>query len=333
VRTQAGPIKIGITAVVEPEKINALRDNALDMLKVRPIDEALPSVLADLEKDTKTQVLLVQAESEEARNLAKKYTGFDLVVATSEIADPEGEAERLNDGKTLFISVGHKGKYVGVVGVFPGENPEYRYQMVRLDPSFDSKSNPVKTIIENEFRGTLKSQGVIESFPRHDVVNAPRGARFVGAENCKFCHAKSFEKWEESGHADAFTSLENDPKPDVIYDVECVSCHTTGFDYNSGWTSPKRSEFLAGNQCENCHGPGSKHVADPDNKAYLEPLHLTAGQADKTRLCANCHDEDNSPHYNFDEYWRKIDHKGLDEYKNPEFHKGRPISSAPGAPR
>jgi hypothetical protein len=106
-----------------------------------------------------------------------------------------------------------------------------------------------------------------------------------------------------------------------------VSCHTTGFEYTSGWSSPERSKHLEANQCENCHGPASKHVADPDNPAFLKPMHLTAAQADRNRLCVRCHDEDNSPHYNFDKYWKRIDHTGLDDYKDPETHKGRPVSA------
>ncbi len=56
---------------------------------------------------------------EEAKRLAEKYPGFDVVVATATMADdPPKEAETLNGGKTLLVSVGQKGKYAGVVGLF-----------------------------------------------------------------------------------------------------------------------------------------------------------------------------------------------------------------------
>ena len=60
----------------------------------------------------------------------------------------------------------------------------------------------------------------------------------------------------------------HDPKPNTIYDAECVTCHTTGFEYNSGWESEAATPYLKGNQCENCHGPASKHIAEPDNVEY-----------------------------------------------------------------
>jgi hypothetical protein len=326
VRASAGPIRLGITAVVDPERIKAIRDPALDLLTVKPIDDALPAVLADLEKDTDTQVLLVQAAPEAAKALAAKYPGFDIVVGTSLGADPDRDATPLNGGKTLLVNVGQKGKYVGAVALYRDQDPskKQRYERVTLDTVYDGPASAMKKLIEDEFRDTLKTQGVVENFPRHDYVGVAPGSIFVGADNCKSCHPKSYDKWAATGHANAFDSLLDDPKPNTAFDAECVTCHTTGFEYTSGWKSPTLTAYLMGNQCENCHGPGSKHCEQPDNKDYLAAMHLTAEQADKNRLCLRCHDEDNSPHFDFDKYWRKIDHKGLDSYTDPAVHKGRP---------
>ena len=51
-------------------------------------------------------------------------------------------------------------------------------------------------------------------------------------------------------------------------------------------------------------------------------MKLTAEQADKNRLCIRCHDEDNSPKFEFAKYWGQIVHKGLDDYKDPKVHQG-----------
>ncbi len=328
VRAKAGAVTFGVTAAVDPGKLKALRDPALDLLTVKPIDEALPAVLADLEKDTQVQVLLVQASPETARALAAKYPGFDVVVCTSPLDAPPDEAERLNGGKTLLVQVGQKGKYVGVVGLFDDPARPFRYHRVTLGAAYDGDAKPMRAVVEGEFRETLKSQRVAENFPRHDFVGAAPGATFVGVEGCKDCHKNTYDRWAGTKHAAAYKSLEADPKPNVVFDAECVTCHTTGFEYTSGWKSPELTASLKGNQCENCHGPGSKHVESPDNKAYLSAMHLTADQADKTRLCFRCHDEDNSPHFSFETYYPRIVHKGLDDYKDPRFHKGRPAKVA-----
>ncbi len=322
VRAKAGAVTIGVTAVIDPERLKALKDPSLDLLAVKPIDEALPGVLADLEKDTKIQVLLVQAAPEEAKTLAGKYPGFDVVVGTAATTDPPRDAEVLNGGNTLLITVGQKGKYVGVVGVFDDPTTPLRYQRVMLGSTYNGPALPLKAIVEDQYRQTLKDQGVVANFPRHDFVNGAPGATFIGAETCKSCHPNTFAKWAASKHAQAFVSLEKDPKPNSIYDAECVTCHTTGFEYTSGWKSPETTAFLKANQCENCHGPGSRHVAAPDAADIRAAMHLTADSADKTRLCLRCHDEDNSPHFDFAKYYGQIVHKGLDDYKDPKVHKG-----------
>jgi hypothetical protein len=316
VHTTAGTVRVGITAVVDPEKIKALKDPSLDILQVKAIDEALPAVLADLEKTTDTQILLVQAAPETARALATKYPGFDIVVGTSLYADPPEDAERLNDGKTLLVTVGHKGKYVGVVGLFPGGSPAYRYQRVMLDQRFDGPATTMKTIIEVEFRETLKQQKIVENFPKHAFVSGvggASGATFVGVDACKKCHPETVASWLETKHAHAYASLAKDPKPNTLFDVECISCHTVGFEYNSGYKSAELTPALKNVQCEDCHGPGSKHVAEPTVKAHRVPMRVTREQADRNRLCLHCHDEDNSPHFEFEKYWDEVEHNGLDD--------------------
>ena len=47
-------------------------------------------------------------------------------------------------------------------------------------------------------------------------------------------------KWSTTKHSQAFVALEKDPKPDTIFDAECITCHTTGFEYTSGWRSADR---------------------------------------------------------------------------------------------
>lgn len=319
VRASAGPLKVGITAVVDPEMLKTLRDPSVDLLQVRPIDEALAPVLADLEATTDAQVLLVQAPPATAKALAGKYPGFDVVVGTSTYADPPEDAERLNDGKTLLLTVGHKGKYVGVVGLYrDGGTSAHRYQRVLLDERFDGPAAAMKAIIQGEFREGLKQQRVVENFPKHAYparTADAAGAAFVGVDACKKCHPATVEAWRESKHSHAFASLEHDPKPNTIYDVECISCHTVGFEYTSGYVSAEKTPGLKDVQCENCHGPASKHVAEPTSRPFLAALRVTRAQADRNRLCLGCHDEDNSPKFDFDKYWDEVEHNGLDDPK------------------
>jgi hypothetical protein len=178
-------------------------------------------------------------------------------------------------------------------------------------------------LVEDDYRGTLKAAQVVENYVRKEYTHNP-GATYVGAKSCESCHPATYNFWRTTKHALALTALLNDHKPNTVYDAECVTCHTTGFVYKSGWESPSKTPKLAGNQCENCHGPCSKHEEEPDNLEYRKLISLTAEQADKNGLCLSCHDEENSRNFEFTKYWPQINHKGLDKanYADPKVHRG-----------
>src|SRR5262249_57377371 len=45
------------------------------------------------------------------------------------------------------------------------------------------------------------------------------------------------------------------------FDGECIVCHTVGFAYTTGFADEKKTPLLKDVGCENCHGPGSAHIA------------------------------------------------------------------------
>ena len=325
---KAGPIAIGITAVLDPAAYLSLQDANAALLEVRPPDEVLPAVLADLEKQSQIRVLMVQGPHEEAKRLAEKFPGFDIVVGTSEYPDPDERPETLNGGKTLLIrNIGKKGKHVGVVGFFPGSTPMMEFRRQALDGKDFSQAKPMRTLIDEEYQQILKAEGVVENFPRFGNSQAPPGARYIGAQACQECHPKTFEKWASTKHARAYDALLN-PKRNREFDAECISCHTTGFGYNTGWVSAEKTSYLKGNQCENCHGPASFHAAEPDNPAYRKPMAMTAESAERNGFCVKCHDEDNDHGFTFAARYAQIFHKGLDTYDDPKVHQPRPAKSA-----
>ncbi len=336
VTTAIGPVKLGITAIIDPALLEGLADPDREALlpKVTRPEDVLPGVLADLESRSDYQILMVQGPPELAKRMATAYPGFDIVVSTSEFPEPlSSEPELLNGGKTRLITVGHKGRNVGVLGFYSDPSNPPKFQLQILNKRFDgpgTATNAMKKLIQDEYRETLKAAGVVENMLRHELATAPSGSRFVGAETCKTCHPRTYENWLETGHASAFETLLGDKKPNTQYDAECVSCHTTGFEINSGWISAEKTPHLEGNQCENCHGPASRHIAEPDNKEFLKAMHLTADRADKNRQCIQCHDEENSREFEFTRYWKKVVHNGLDNYKDPRVHQ--PLARAKPAP-
>jgi hypothetical protein len=317
----AGPVKLGITAVIDPETLEKLSDPDKETLlpAIKSPEAVLAGVLADLESKSDYQVLMVQATAEVAKRLAAANPGFDVVVATSQYDDVlSHEPEMLNDGKTTLVTVGKKGKHVGLIGLYPQDTPRERFLLVTLTKQFGNVAGPMKALIQDEYRDLLRATGVVANFVRRGTVS---GATFVGAETCKQCHPNTFQFWSTTKHAQAFEALKHDPKPNTIYDAECVTCHTTGFEYNSGWRSEEATPYLAGNQCENCHGPGSKHVSEPENVEFKNLITVSAAKANTNGLCYRCHDAENSLHFEFAKYWDKIEHNELDDYSDPSVHQ------------
>lgn len=329
VRAAVGPIKIGVTAVLDPEAFAALKDDTKTDLEVCAPEEALPAVLADLERDTDLQVLMVQGPLAMAKRLGLAHPGFDVVVATSEFVEPKGQPETLNGGKTWLVSVGLKGQYLGAIGLPKDPGGEKLYQRINLNDRYDQykgRAEAMRKLIDEEFVADLKSADILSRYPKRAyplAQNLPADASYVGAETCRQCHPNTFAKWQSTNHARAYEALTSNPKRNREADADCVRCHTTGFEFLGGFTTADATPHLKGNQCENCHGPGSRHAAAPDDKAILASIARSADDFDKNHRCVECHDEDNAPHgFDFKTMWPKVMHSKMDTYDDPKVHQG-----------
>jgi 2',3'-cyclic-nucleotide 2'-phosphodiesterase (5'-nucleotidase family) len=99
------------------------------------------------------------------------------------------------------------------------------------------------------------------AFKDKKPVPAAKGEpSYAGVEACSNCHEEPKKVWDATGHAHAYATLEKQFKE---ANLDCVSCHVTGYDKPGGSTVTHVSE-LKNVQCEVCHGPGSLHAAKPD---------------------------------------------------------------------
>jgi hypothetical protein len=288
-------------------------------------------------------VLLSHSSLDESEEYAKAFPDvFDAVLSAGGTED--GNANPKSIGKTLFLTVGIKGKHVGVLGFYPDEKDakkRFRFELVDLDGDRFKEVKSMHTLMEN-YQTELKDN-YEEVFDDVKFGPHPSGSTFVGAAQCGKCHTKAFAKWSTTKHAKAYEGLllgRIDQRKNWIkrnYDPECIACHVTGWDpekvlrFDSGFQikelakSPELFTHLKGQQCENCHGPGSKHVTlekawqiDPDPKLngrlieLRKELQLTLELAKERRTCYKCHDLDNSPKFNFEKYWKEVEHKGKD---------------------
>jgi hypothetical protein len=258
---EAGGMKIGITSVLGKDEIAELKNTA-DVELLEPY-QAIPQVLPKLlEANCDQLVLLVHAEPAEAEDLARRFKEFDWVVTAHGAEEPPNEAAKIDGTDSYLVEVGKKGMYVSVVGLYKeGETP-FRFQRVPLDSRFADAPEIQKMHVDYQRRlETLGLAGLGLKASAH-----PSGGKFAGSKACADCHLSATEVYEKTPHFHATDTLVQ-LDPPRHFDPECLSCHATGwepqryFPFQSGFLGLKETPHMAGNGCENCHGPAARHVA------------------------------------------------------------------------
>ncbi len=326
---QVGDRKIGVTGVLGDDLARELPRG--DDVRVTRAADALSAVVPKLQAAKCDMLVLVAHTSlEESKKLATQFPIFDLVVTAGGFGEPTYKPEPIPNTKSVMLQVGTKGMYAGIVGLYDSPNEKIKYQRVALSSQFED--SPRIMDLFARYQKELEQSGLSGLGLR--PLSHPSTREFVGSEKCGECHSTAFEIWKGSPHAHATESIVNPPGRGNVprhFDPECIACHVTGWNpdekflspYQSGFISLEKSSHLTGSGCENCHGPGSQHVAAEDGTLDLGK-ELTTKLREEMRLplaeaqdkCLKCHDIDNSPAFHeegaFEKYWKRIEHYGKD---------------------
>jgi hypothetical protein len=126
---------------------------------------------------------------------------------------------------------------------------------------------------------------------------APAGqSSYAGVEACTKCHESERAFWDKTPHHVAYTTL---VKQDKQFNLECVSCHVTGYDVPGGSTVTHVAG-LEHVQCEVCHGPGSRHIDNPSDRTLIST-------PKRTQCAEQCHHPPHvHPGWSVDDAWKLI---------------------------
>ncbi len=153
---------------------------------------------------------------------------------------------------------------------------------------------------------------------QHEALPAadPATPHYVGMSACYKCHRPAVEFWQHTVHAQAWKTLVDVNKQ---YNYDCIGCHTTGLGRPGGANlATVEKAGLVDVQCEVCHGPASKHVAEA---GLDDPSTLTRKPAE--RFCAdNCHRPEHSDTFQLVPYLRDVTGKGHGEKLRASLGKG-----------
>lgn len=329
---EAGGRKIGITSVIGKElESKVIKDpKNEDEVTFSDPQESLKKVIPNLKSQgCDFIVLLAHASLEESAVLGAAIEGIDLVVTSGGYGEPTLNAEPIKDSKAVMVQVGTKGMYGGIIGLFDDAANPIRYQKIAISSQFKDSDRMLKLF--TEYQDRLRETGFAGLGLSPSLH--PTGAKFVGSEKCGDCHTQAFEIWKKSPHVHATDSIvaANNDRGGIArhFDPECVSCHVTGWEpqrfspYQTGYESLEKTPHLLGSGCENCHGPGSAHVAAEEGDVEATPDRLKELRqemvlplAKAEAKCMECHDLDNSPDFHatgaFEKYWDRVKHYGKD---------------------
>lgn len=262
------------------------------------VDDPRDAVLAALAKaagEYDRVVVLAWLPEAELRALAMSLPEAHVV-----IGGPTGQSLAPQMvGATLVASATNKGKFLACVSLPPsGGSGGWTGSVVEINDQFADDDGQAENL--RDFRQELAAR----DFPATKTglvsplsAEAPSSYRVAGSQACEACHAEAFRTWTESNHLHAWETLTAEK---AFADPECQRCHTTAYGAPGGFLSVARSADRVGVGCESCHGPSAEHAAQPKKKTPL----AARGE------CIRCHDRENSPRFEFSEYWDRIRHGG-----------------------
>lgn len=283
---EVGGVPVGVAGVVGKalaEEVKKIDPGFTFEDPKETLRKAVAGLAAHPKKPT-LNVLLYQGPAEDAKKLAADWPQFRVILCQAEDPEPPSVPETANGGKTLVVQVGHKARYVGVVGAFRRADGAFdlKYQLVPLGEEYITpgteeaarKANPVLPLLETyaEQVRDRKFLAKVPKAPHPAQIQEPKlNLSFVGSEKCQGCHAAEYAKWKDTPHSHALEALEKIAKRPSLrnFDGECVQCHVVGLHHKTGYEDREKTPHLAHVGCESCHGPGSGHTAGERSASLL----------------------------------------------------------------
>ena len=203
----------------------------------------------------------------------------DILISPKRIEHKQG-----TDGP-LWVGSTSEGKTLGFLALWVNAEGELnRHYAAQLALTGDvPEDESVRQLLTDFYREVAQSSEHKPLFAEQRLEQNPQNG-YVSATACQRCHEQEYLQWSATRHAFAFETL---LKKERYFDPNCVSCHTTGFGYQTGFQIGDETSAFKGVQCETCHGPGKQHVGNPKKENIR--------RAAETSLCLTCHDTKHSP--------------------------------------
>ena len=206
---------------------------------------------------------------------------IDVVIQPDELKMTKSE------NGTLYVGCKPEGKTLGILALWIDASGKltHHYATELALTGEVGESKPIRQLLTGFYRNVAEGNGMQGTLLfAEQILEQQQENGYASATACQRCHEQAYLQWSATRHAFAYQTL---LKKERYFDAGCVSCHTTGFGYPTGFQIDAQDSALKGVQCETCHGPGKQHVGNPKKS------NIRSG-AD-TSLCLECHDPKHSP--------------------------------------
>ncbi len=297
--TKAGA-RFGFLGLLSPATKTHAREATVESLTYVLGDplEIAKTAVAELRPQCDVLVVLGHMDEEEARKLAEKVPGIDLVVLGH---DPQGKSlgELVTVGDTHLLRATAQGQYIGQLDMRLGDDhhiAEVWNRLHVLQASYPDDPDMAKKLDQFDVDNRMIQKELFAKEQMKASADDPFAARYLGVGACQSCHLEQFNVYTGTRHAHAYATLASEF---VQRDTNCVGCHVTGYGDAGGFQGVRmRGSMvdLVDVQCEACHGPGADHARDGSYRQKAR------------ESCVRCHTPNDDPDFNFDEDWPKIAH-------------------------
>ncbi|MFN0055044.1 MAG: multiheme c-type cytochrome [Planctomycetales bacterium] len=282
--TTVGARRVAILGVLSPRF-------AKGRLTVDDPGASVLSLIGTLRGQYDHLLILAYLPEEELREFIGKTPEADLV-----IGGPTGQSiAPQRAGPTTWGAATNKGKFLIHVERTGGAD-SWSGKIVELGPEIADDPRQEQNL--REFREVLARadfRADQTSFVSNLPVTFPADFQVAGVAACQSCHADDCDQWHGSRHSEAWQTLVS--KASHV-DPYCQHCHTTGYGLPGGFASLADAAQRGNVGCESCHGPSAAHARQPRVK--------TSYQA--SDRCLGCHDHENSPQFEYGQFWSQIVH-------------------------
>lgn len=167
-----------------------------------------------------------------------------------------------------------------------------------VDKSYEDPG--VRSALDHFFTSTRYLSAVADSVG--EGVTQPASiagsGQWIGSSACARCHQAQFRQWKATSHSTAFATLRRVHRNHV---PACIGCHVVGFGQDGGYSMISPRDQLLDVGCEDCHGGGAEHSANPN----AHPMN----RAVTPSVCVRCHTADHSDYLqNAELYMSRVRH-------------------------